>query len=143
MYSLACIWTGISRIVYGATRDDVNAVYFETRHADTADFVNECFRDDIEIVSGILKEECTRFMRSLARRLPKSRQLSTNLRMITQTSIRSPGEKVYLIQNDAIQKLSLNRSSSIVARSIGPHHCQSILSPAQPSVKPDRQDDSK
>lgn len=58
MCSLACIWTGISRIVYGATRDDVNAVYFETRHADTADFVNECFRDDIEIISGILKEEC-------------------------------------------------------------------------------------
>jgi tRNA(adenine34) deaminase len=59
MCSLACIWAGISRIVYGATRANVNAVYFETRQADTADFVGECFRDDIEVLSGVLEEECS------------------------------------------------------------------------------------
>jgi tRNA(adenine34) deaminase len=59
MCSLGCIWAGISRIVYGATRTDVNAVYFETRQADTVDFVSKCFRDDIEVVSGVLEAECS------------------------------------------------------------------------------------
>jgi tRNA(adenine34) deaminase len=59
MCSLACIWAGISRIVYGATRENVNSVYFETRHADTADFIRECFRNDLEICSGVLEMECS------------------------------------------------------------------------------------
>jgi tRNA(adenine34) deaminase len=61
MCSLACIWAGISRIVYGATRADVNAVYFETRHSNTADFVRDCFRNDLEICSGVLEAECRAF----------------------------------------------------------------------------------
>jgi tRNA(adenine34) deaminase len=59
MCSLACIWAGISRIVYGAMRSNVNSVYFETRHADTADFVRDCFRNDLEIRSGVLEMECS------------------------------------------------------------------------------------
>jgi tRNA(adenine34) deaminase len=59
MCSLACVWAGISRIVYGATRAHVNSVYFETRHADTADFVRDCFRSDLEIRSGVLEMECS------------------------------------------------------------------------------------
>lgn len=61
MCSLACIWAGISRIVYGATRASVNSIYFETRHANTADFVRECFRNDLEIRSGVLERECSAF----------------------------------------------------------------------------------
>ena len=61
MCSLACIWAGISRIVYGATRASVNSVYFETRHANTADFIRDCFRNDLEIRSGVLEEECSAF----------------------------------------------------------------------------------
>jgi tRNA(adenine34) deaminase len=61
MCSLACVWAGISHIVYGATRTDVNSVYFETRHADTADFVRDCFRNDLEIRSGVLDVECSAF----------------------------------------------------------------------------------
>jgi len=59
MCSLACIWAGISRIVYGATRANVNSVYFETRHANTADFVRDSFRNDLEIRSGVLEMECS------------------------------------------------------------------------------------
>jgi tRNA(adenine34) deaminase len=59
MCTLACIWAGISRIVYGATRADVNAVYFETRHSNTADFVRDCFRNDLEICSAVLGAECS------------------------------------------------------------------------------------
>jgi tRNA(adenine34) deaminase len=61
MCSLACVWAGISRIVYGATRNTVSSVYFETRQADTADFIRDCFRDDLETRSGVLEMECTSF----------------------------------------------------------------------------------
>lgn len=61
MCSLACVWAGISRIVFGATRSTVNPVYFETRQANTADFIRECFRDDLEIRSGVLEAECSSF----------------------------------------------------------------------------------
>ncbi len=61
MCSLACVWAGISRIVYGATRTAVNSVYFETRHANTADFIRDCFRNDLEIRGGVLEVECSSF----------------------------------------------------------------------------------
>jgi tRNA(adenine34) deaminase len=59
MCSLACVWAGIRRIVFGATRASVNSVYFETRHANTADFVRDCFRNDLEILGGVLEKECS------------------------------------------------------------------------------------
>lgn len=61
MCSLACVWARISRIVYGATRNTVNSVYFETRQADTADYIRDCFRDDLEIRSRVLETECASF----------------------------------------------------------------------------------
>jgi tRNA(adenine34) deaminase len=60
MCTFACVWAGISRIVYGATREGVNEIYFETRHANTADLLGDCFRDDISIEGGVLEEECCR-----------------------------------------------------------------------------------
>jgi tRNA(adenine34) deaminase len=59
MCSIACLWAGISRIVYGAGRDDVNSVYFESRHFDTADFIRQAFRNYTEIEGGLLSEECS------------------------------------------------------------------------------------
>jgi hypothetical protein len=47
--------------LYRATRTGVSSVYFETRHADTADFIRECFRDDLEIRSGVLEVDCSSF----------------------------------------------------------------------------------
>ena len=61
MCTMACLWAGVSRIVYGAARNDVNSVYFESRHFDTADFIHQAFRDDLEVKGGVLSEECTPF----------------------------------------------------------------------------------
>lgn len=58
MCSMACIWAKISRVVYGATRKDVHSMYFEERHFNTADYIRDAFRDDIEVVGGVLAEEC-------------------------------------------------------------------------------------
>jgi tRNA(adenine34) deaminase len=58
MCTFACVWAGISRIVYGATRKNVNAIYFDTRHSDTADLIGDCYRDDIKVDGGVLEQEC-------------------------------------------------------------------------------------
>ena len=58
MCSMACLWGKISRIVYGATRNDVHSMYFEERHFSTADFIHDAFKDDIETVGGVLADEC-------------------------------------------------------------------------------------
>jgi tRNA(adenine34) deaminase len=61
MCSMACLWAGISRIVYGAGRDDVSSIYFESRHFNTVDFIRQAFRDDLEIKGGVLAHECAKF----------------------------------------------------------------------------------
>ena len=61
MCTMACLWAGVSRIVYGAARNDVNSVYFESRHFDTADFIHQAFRDDLEVKGNVLSNECATF----------------------------------------------------------------------------------
>ena len=56
MCTMACLWSGVSRIVYGAGREDVNAVYFETRHANTIDFICDAFRNDLRVDGGVWGE---------------------------------------------------------------------------------------
>ena len=58
MCTSACIWAKICRIVYGARRSDVHAMYFDVRHFDSADLVADAFREDLEIVGGVLADEC-------------------------------------------------------------------------------------
>src|SRR5450432_2701716 len=58
MCTAACIWAKVSRIVYGATRNDVHSMYFDARHFNTADLVADAFREDLELVAGVLAEEC-------------------------------------------------------------------------------------
>ena len=60
MCTMACLWAGVSRIVYGAGRDDVNHIYFESRHRDTFDFICDAFRDDLEIEGGVLRQDCAK-----------------------------------------------------------------------------------
>ena len=55
---MACLWAGISRIVYGAGRDNVHRIYFESRHNNTVDFIRDAFRNDLEIEGGVLATEC-------------------------------------------------------------------------------------
>ncbi len=61
MCTAACLWAGISRIVYGAGRGDVHEHYFAERLQNTEDLVASAYRNDIEIVAGVLREECARF----------------------------------------------------------------------------------
>jgi tRNA(adenine34) deaminase len=58
MCSMASIWARIGRIVYGAERHQVHASYFEGRHLDTMDFINDAFRDDLQVQGGVLGDEC-------------------------------------------------------------------------------------
>jgi tRNA(adenine34) deaminase len=61
MCAVACIWGKITRIVYGATRRDVHSMYFDAKHINAADLIRDAFREDIEIVGGVLAQECSRF----------------------------------------------------------------------------------
>ena len=58
MCTMAALWAGVSRIVYGAGRGDVHAVYFESRHSNTFDFIQDAFRSDLAITGGVLSQEC-------------------------------------------------------------------------------------
>jgi tRNA(adenine34) deaminase len=58
MCSMASIWAGISRIVYGAERHQVHRMYFEDRHFNTTDFIVDAFKDDIEVRGGLLADDC-------------------------------------------------------------------------------------
>lgn len=58
MCSMACIWSKLGRVVYGAGREDIHAMYFESRHLDATDFVADAFRDDISITGGVLAGDC-------------------------------------------------------------------------------------
>src|SRR6201995_996742 len=61
MCTMACLWAGISRIVYGAGRDDVHAVYFESQHNNTFAFIRDAFRRDLQVEGGVLAEACPAF----------------------------------------------------------------------------------
>ena len=58
MCTMASIWSRIGRVVYGAGREDVHKMYFEDRHLDTMNFIRDAYRDDIEVVEGVMAEEC-------------------------------------------------------------------------------------
>lgn len=58
MCTMASIWSKVSRIVYGAGRDDVHRMYFEDRNYDTMNFVADAYRDDLEVTGGCLRAEC-------------------------------------------------------------------------------------
>jgi len=60
MCTMASIWSKVGRVVYGAGRDDVHAMYFEARHVDTLGFISYAYRDDIVIEGGCLREECAK-----------------------------------------------------------------------------------
>jgi len=58
MCSMASIWAGISRIVYGAGRGQVHEMYFEDRHLEIMDFVRDAFKDDLTVSGGVRAEDC-------------------------------------------------------------------------------------
>ena len=58
MCTMAAIWAGISRIVYGAERDQVHEMYFENRNLDIMDFIRDAFKEDLTLTGGVLGEQC-------------------------------------------------------------------------------------
>ncbi|MBT0667831.1 nucleoside deaminase [Novosphingobium profundi] len=60
MCTMAAIWAGVSRIVYGAGREHVHAMYFEDRHLSTLDFVADAYKDDLSLAGGVLASECAK-----------------------------------------------------------------------------------
>lgn len=60
MCTMASIWTKVSRIVFGAGRDDVHQMYFEARHIDTLEFIAKAYRDDLTFAGGVLRDECAK-----------------------------------------------------------------------------------
>jgi tRNA(adenine34) deaminase len=56
MCAVACIWGKISRIVFGAGRDDVHSMYFDTKHINAVDLIADAFREDLVIVGGVLRD---------------------------------------------------------------------------------------
>lgn len=60
MCTMASIWSKVGRVVYGAGKEDVHAMYFEARHVNTLTFISDAYRDDITIEGGCLREACAR-----------------------------------------------------------------------------------
>jgi tRNA(adenine34) deaminase len=56
--TMAIIWAGIRRVVYGAERHQVHPMYFEDRHLDTMDFIRDSYRADLEMTGGVFAAAC-------------------------------------------------------------------------------------
>ncbi len=74
MCTMASIWSKVGRIVFGAGREDVHPMYFETRHIDTLDFIANAYRDDLSFSKGILRNECAKLYYPVDAVLPTDNQ---------------------------------------------------------------------
>ena len=77
MCTMASIWGGIGRIVFGAGRDDVHKMYFEDRHLDTIDFVRDAYKDDLSLEGGVEAERCARLYYAPGDDVPEDAQANT------------------------------------------------------------------
>jgi tRNA(adenine34) deaminase len=76
MCTMASIWAKIARIVYGAGRTDVHAMYFEDRHMNSIDFIRDAYRDDLSLRGGVLRAECAALYVPPGANIPKDRQFN-------------------------------------------------------------------
>ena len=74
MCAMACIWTKVGRVVYGAGADRVHSMYFEGRHTDTMKFIRDAFRDDVTYTPDVLAAECARFYEPRGADVPAEEQ---------------------------------------------------------------------
>jgi tRNA(adenine34) deaminase len=58
MCTMASLWSRLGRLVYGAGREQVHPAYFEDRHLDTMDFIQDAYRGDLDVVGGVLADAC-------------------------------------------------------------------------------------
>ena len=76
MCTMASIWAHIGRIVYGAGRGAVHAMYFEGRSLDITDFIIDAYRTDLEVAGGVGAEACAAlYYRPWDHPRPKSRAI--------------------------------------------------------------------
>src|SRR4051812_3620980 len=76
MCTMASIWAKVGRIVYGAGRNDVHAMYFEDRHLDTMDFICDAFRNDLALEGGLMVRECAALYVPPEADVPKEEQFN-------------------------------------------------------------------
>jgi tRNA(adenine34) deaminase len=74
MCTMASIWSKVTRIVFGAGRDDVHSMYFEDRSYDTINFVTDAYRDDLEVEGGCLRAECAQLYYGPDDQVPEEEQ---------------------------------------------------------------------
>ncbi len=72
----ACIWGKITRVVFGASRSDVHSMYFDAQHINATDLVADAFRKDMEIVGGVLGQDCAEFYYRPQENPPKEEQVN-------------------------------------------------------------------
>ncbi|PKB14829.1 tRNA(adenine34) deaminase [Novosphingobium kunmingense] len=77
MCTMASIWAGVERIVFGAGRSDVHRMYFEDRHLDTVDFIRDAFKKDLTLDGGVLPHECARLYFGPEDDVPEDQQANT------------------------------------------------------------------
>lgn len=77
MCTMASIWAGVSRIVYGAGRGDVHSMYFEDRHLSTLDFVSDAWKDDLALDGGVLAGDCAELYFRPWDHVPQAEQANT------------------------------------------------------------------
>ncbi len=77
MCTMASIWAGVERIVFGAGRDDVHTMYFEDRHLDTVDFIRDAFKDELALDGGVLSQDCARLYYGPGDDVPEDQQANT------------------------------------------------------------------
>lgn len=76
MCTMASVWAKIGRIVFGAGRQDVHSMYFEDRHLDTLDFIQDAYRDDLSMVGGLMARECAAFYVPPDAEVPKAEEFN-------------------------------------------------------------------
>lgn len=57
MCATACVWAGLSEIVYGASIDDLISVHQSQIHISCEEVIEKSFRQ-IKVTKGVLKKEC-------------------------------------------------------------------------------------
>lgn len=77
MCTMAAIWAGITRIVYGAGRDQVHKMYFEDRHLSTVDYIRDAFKDDLTLEGGVAAHACARLYYGPHDKVPEEQQANT------------------------------------------------------------------
>ncbi|WP_374414673.1 nucleoside deaminase [Novosphingobium colocasiae] len=77
MCTMAAIWAGVTRIVFGARRSDVHKMYFEDRHLSTLDFVADAYKDDLTLEGGVLAPDCARLYYRPCDDVPDDMQANT------------------------------------------------------------------